>query len=80
MKLKKNGSWNMLDDVEALILPNDLELAFQNNLETYYFYKNLSKTSKKNILLSMVMAKQPITRQKRIDAIIEASLQKKKLW
>lgn len=29
---KHNGSWNMLDEVEELIIPKDLEIAFKNTM------------------------------------------------
>lgn len=75
---KKNGSWNLLDDVEDLILPDDLQLAFENEPAAFDFYRTLSKSNKKNILLWMVMAKLPETRLKRINTIIECALQNKK--
>ena len=75
---KKNGSWNLLDDVEDLILPDDLQLAFENEPAAFHFYRTLSKSNKKNILLWMVMAKLPETRLKRINTIIECALQNKK--
>lgn len=75
---KNNGSWNLLDDVEALIPPGDLKEAFEKETEAFEFYKLLSKTSKKNILQWLVMAKLPETRMKRISTIIECALLKKK--
>lgn len=75
---KKNGSWNLLDDVEDLILPNDLQSALENEPIAFNFYKGLSKSNKKNILLWMVLAKLPETGLKRIKTIIECALQSKK--
>ncbi|WP_317173377.1 YdeI/OmpD-associated family protein [Chryseobacterium caseinilyticum] len=75
---KKNGSWNLLDDVEALVIPTDLQIAFEKEPKAFEFYSALSKTNKKNILLWMVMAKLPETRIKRISTIIECALLNKK--
>ena len=77
-KAKKNGSWNLLDDVEALIIPTDLQIAFEKEPKAFEFYSALSKTNKKNILLWMVMAKLPETRIKRINTIIECALLNRK--
>lgn len=68
---KQNGSWNSLDEVEELIIPKDLEIAFEKHLESKDFYLSLSKSVKKMILHWIVMAKRPETRQKRIAEFIE---------
>jgi uncharacterized protein YdeI (YjbR/CyaY-like superfamily) len=68
---KKNGSWTILDEVEALIIPEDLkeELAkFKGSAE---YFDNLSKSAKKILLHWVVFAKRPETRQKRIVEIAE---------
>lgn len=68
-KAKKNGSWTLLDEVEALIIPDDLEIAFATQKGAKEFYLSLSKSHKKQILSWIVLAKRPETRQKRIDEI-----------
>ncbi len=74
-KAKKNGSWTILDDVEALIIPNDLEKAFKNYPGSKDFYLSLSKSIKKQILHWLMTAKQTDTRQKRISEIVESAAQ-----
>ena len=69
-KAKHNGSWTILDDVEALILPADLEQAFQDSPQGLEYFLNLSRSDKRNILQWLVMAKRSETRQKRITEII----------
>lgn len=71
---QENGSWSLLDDVEALIIPTDLEEAFREyaNLKTYFI--GLSKSTRKMLLASLVFAKRPETRQKRIEEIIKLSI------
>ena len=39
---KKNGSWNSLDAVEDLIIPEDLQLAFEQNEIAFGNYKKLT--------------------------------------
>ncbi|PWK29262.1 uncharacterized protein YdeI (YjbR/CyaY-like superfamily) [Arcicella aurantiaca] len=72
---KQNGSWTILDEVEELIIPNDLEEAFQANLGTKDYYFSLSKSARKGILYKLVLAKRSETRHKRICEIIEICLE-----
>ena len=75
---KQNGSWTILDSVEDLILPNDLKEALTLKPMAMEFYESLSKSAKKGILLWLVLAKKPETRQKRIIEIAELASQNKK--
>ncbi len=75
---KKNGSWSILDDAEALIIPEDLETAFRKKPNSKDFFLSLSKSAKKAILYWLVLAKQTETRQKRISEIVEQAAQKQK--
>jgi len=68
---KENGSWTILDNVEALIVPEDLKTAFANNKAAMKFYKSLSNSSKKTLLYWLNSAKRTATRQKRIAEIIQ---------
>jgi uncharacterized protein YdeI (YjbR/CyaY-like superfamily) len=72
---KQNGSWTILDEVEALIVPKDLEAAFAINLAAEAFFINSSKSVKKILLSWLVLAKTTETRQKRIAEIIESAEQ-----
>lgn len=67
---KENGSWNILDSVEALIVPEDLEQQFQKYPEAQLFYEGLSKSIKKMLLYWLISAKLPETRKKRLDEIV----------
>lgn len=75
---KANGSWTILDDVEALIIPADLESAFQASPKAYDFFKGLSKSNKQMMLGWLKLAKKPETRQRRIEELIEQGEQGKK--
>ena len=72
---KENGSWIILDEVEALIIPTDLENAFAERPIAKDFFMSLSKSVKKIILSWLVFAKTTETRQKRIAEIIESAEQ-----
>jgi uncharacterized protein YdeI (YjbR/CyaY-like superfamily) len=67
---KQNGSWTVLDEVEALIIPTDLEEEFKIRPGTKDFFLSLSKSVKKSILQQLVLAKRQETRQKRIKEIV----------
>lgn len=75
---KQNGSWAILDEVEELILPNDLEIEFDTKPGSKDFFLSLSKSVRKAMLQWLVLAKQPETRQKRIKEIAELAAQKQK--
>jgi uncharacterized protein YdeI (YjbR/CyaY-like superfamily) len=75
---KQNGSWTILDEVEELIIPNDLESEFNTKPGSKDFFLSLSKSVKKVILQWLVLAKRPETRQKRIAEIVEHSDKKQK--
>lgn len=68
-KAKENGSWTILDEVEALIIPPDLAAEFEKRPSAKNYFLNLSRTDKRNILQWLVLAKRPETRQKRIAEI-----------
>ncbi|MBK8627300.1 MAG: YdeI/OmpD-associated family protein [Saprospiraceae bacterium] len=75
---KQNGSWTILDEVEELIIPTDLETAFADKPNAKDFFLSLSKSVRKIILSWLVFAKTTETRQKRIFEIIESADQKLK--
>jgi uncharacterized protein YdeI (YjbR/CyaY-like superfamily) len=75
---KQNGSWIILDEVEALIIPKDLEKEFKSKLGSKDFFLSLSTSVKKTILQWLVLAKKPETRQKRIKEIADFASQKLK--
>lgn len=75
---KQNGSWTILDDVEALRVPDDLIEALANYEGAGEFFESLSKSVKKMLLYWVVSAKRPETRQKRILEIAQNAGQKLK--
>ncbi|MGG5507364.1 MULTISPECIES: YdeI/OmpD-associated family protein [unclassified Myroides] len=73
---KQNGSWAILDEVEALIIPEELELAFAQHSGSKEYYLSLSKSTRKIILSWIVLAKREETKQKRISQLVESMRQK----
>lgn len=69
---KENGSWTILDEVEELIIPNDLEKAFEIHNGSKDYFLSLSKSTRKILLSWVVLAKRQETRQRRIDEVAES--------
>ncbi len=75
---KQNGCWTVLDEAEALIIPQDLEDEFTKRPHAKDYFLSLSRSDKRNILQWLTMAKRQETRQKRITEIVELANQNKK--
>lgn len=70
---QQNGTWTILDDVEALVIPEDLKMALETHPESLKYFDSLSKSDKKILLHWVTFAKRPETRQKRILEIAESA-------
>lgn len=64
---KKDGSWNKLDDIEKLLIPEDLRLELVKYKNATKFFDTFPKSVKRGILEWILNAKKPETRQKRIE-------------
>jgi len=76
---KKDGSWIALDDVENLIVPQELQNAFDNNKLAFTNYSNFARSYRKSYLYWLNQAKRAETREKRIDQIIKFCEENKKM-
>lgn len=70
---KRNGSWTLLDEVEDLVIPPDLENALKGRKGALDYFLGLSKSVKKMMLQWIVLARRPETRQRRINEIAESA-------
>ncbi len=75
---KENGSWSILDSVDALEVPADLQHALESYPTALDFFEGLSKSNKKILLYWVISAKRAETRQKRINEIAEQAGEGKK--
>lgn len=75
---KQNGSWSILDKVEELHIPPDLNKAFKAHKGSKNFFMSLSKSSRKSILQWLVLAKRTETRENRINEIATLAAQQLK--
>jgi uncharacterized protein YdeI (YjbR/CyaY-like superfamily) len=68
---KENGYWTILDEIEALVIPEDLKEELANYKGSMEYFNSLSKSDKKILLYWVFSAKRTKTRQKRILEIAE---------
>ena len=67
---KKNGAWSLLEPVDALIVPADLESALRGSKRAREAYEALSKSAKRAVLYPLYSVKREETRAKRLaDAL-----------
>ena len=75
---KANGSWNLLDEVEEMIIPVELMNAFNSFPGSLDYFNGLSKSIRKMMLHWVASAKRVETKEKRVMEIAErASLGQK---
>lgn len=72
---KANGCWSLLDEVEDLIIPDDLEREFESRPGSKEYFLSLSKSLRKMMLQWIILAKRPETRQNRIIELAEHAVQ-----
>ncbi len=71
---KQNGSWTILENVEKLIIPEDLEKEFESKPNSKKYFISLSKSKRKEILTWIVLAERAETREKRIKEIAKLAI------
>ncbi|MBJ2122643.1 YdeI/OmpD-associated family protein [Arthrobacter sp. MSA 4-2] len=62
----ESGSWNLLDQVEELVVPDDLEAEFQRYAPARSNWDRFPRSTRRGILEWIVQAKRPETRRTRI--------------
>mgnify|MGYP001546684491 FL=1 len=67
---KADGSWSQIDDVDALVMPADLEEALSATPDAQHAYGALSESAKKRYLWWIHSAKRPATRAGRVEETI----------
>jgi uncharacterized protein YdeI (YjbR/CyaY-like superfamily) len=75
---KANGSWYFLDEVEALVVPDDLATELSRRPGAREYFADLNKSAKKQLLFWVKSAKRPATRKKRIIEIAKNAEQERK--
>ncbi len=75
---KEDGSWNVLDDIEDLKIPEDLKTALEANETALKHFKTFSDSPKKQILWWIASAKRTDTRMRRIETVVALAEKNKK--
>lgn len=69
---KENGAWSVLEPIDALIVPADLEAALRGSKRAAEAYEALSNSAKRAMLYPLYMAKREETRAKRLAEALGA--------
>lgn len=67
---KKTGTWDALNEVEEILIPDDLQKALVKNKLAAANFEAFPRSTKKGILDWIINAKRPETRQKRISETV----------
>jgi uncharacterized protein YdeI (YjbR/CyaY-like superfamily) len=70
---KADGSWDALNEVDALIVPPDLAAALQQ-ADALAAFEKLAPSLRRGLLDQLRQAKTPVTRAKRIGLLVERAL------
>lgn len=68
---KQDGSWTFLDDIEALVVPPDLQEALEAHPPGMEHWEGYPRTVKRHWLAWIKTAKRPETRAKRVAEVAE---------
>ena len=75
---KDDGSWNFLDDIDNLIIPEDLKKSLNENPPAKANFESFSDSVKRQILFWIKSAKRTETRIKRIEKAVILAAENKK--
>ncbi|HLO57854.1 MAG TPA: YdeI/OmpD-associated family protein [Bacteroidales bacterium] len=70
---KETGTWDALNDVLNLVIPDDLKELFESNKTALKNFNAFSPSYRRMVLEWLRQAKRPETRQKRIEKIVETA-------
>ena len=70
---KRDGSWELYDDAEALVVPDDLKRAFKAYKNAARHFDAFPPSRKKVMLILIKTAKRPETRAARVEQVARAA-------
>lgn len=73
---KQDGSWTLLDDAEALIVPADLAERLDADATARAGWQALTASMKKQALAQIALAKRPDTRLRRIEQTVRQAIER----
>ncbi len=75
---KANGTWNILDDAEALVVPLEMKQLLATNETAKQNFEKFSRSDKRNILQWITLAKRAETKLARINETVNLAAENKK--
>lgn len=72
-RAQRDGSWNLLDEIDALVVPPDLAVALDSNPAASEHFTAFPDSSKRMLLYWIASAKRDTTRASRIEQTIAMS-------
>ncbi|MEL6613447.1 MAG: YdeI/OmpD-associated family protein [Bacteroidota bacterium] len=75
---KASGMWDFMNDVDALVVPADLEAAFERNPVAWAHYEAFPDSAKRDLLRWIKLAKRSQTRAARIEKAVALAAQNKR--
>ena len=76
---KASGLWSFLDDVDALIVPEDLQAALDDTPTATAYYESCPPSYRRNLLRHIKLAKTALTRARRIAKVAAACGEKRRI-
>lgn len=76
---KQSGTWNALDEVENISIPEDLQKVFDNDKPAYENWSKFPRSSRRGILEWILNARRAETRSKRIEETVRMAGKNKKV-
>lgn len=75
---KQSGTWNALDEVENISIPEDLQNVFDKDKAAYENWSKFPRSSRRGILEWILNARRAETRAKRIEETVRMAAENKK--
>ncbi|MDJ0952658.1 MAG: YdeI/OmpD-associated family protein [Acidimicrobiia bacterium] len=76
---KRSGLWNFMDDVDALLIPDDLEAALRDDGRAFARFAAFPPSYRRNVLRWVKLAKTSPTREKRIKQVVATSADNRRI-
>lgn len=73
------GLWDVMQDVDTLLIPNDLQILLDKNRTAATYLKNCPPYYKRDVLRWLKSAKTEKTRQKRLNTIFTDCRDRKRI-
>lgn len=77
---KESGAWSSLDDVEALVVPDDLAAALAADPAAGRAWDAAPPSQRKMSLYWIASAKRAETRSRRVSEVVRAAAEGRRLW